>query len=89
MSSVKEYGTVIGYRRSGFGWLDWNGVRLWIHIQDVKNADGHMASDLKIGQRVKFEVTENAKGKRAINARVVDTTAAPTIEVKSDVTVNR
>jgi cold shock CspA family protein len=89
MSGIKEVGTVIGYRRSGYGWLDWNGVRLWIHIQDVRNADGHMASELKVGQRIKFEVVENAKGKRAVNARVIETTTASTIEVKADVRANQ
>ena len=29
----RPIGIVIAWRRSGYGWFDWNGKRVWIHIQ--------------------------------------------------------
>jgi cold shock CspA family protein len=83
MSTEKHIGTCIGYRRSGYGWLDCNGVRIWVHIQDCRDYDGHLMAGLKVGLRMKFEIVEEPKGLRAINARAVEKTIAPTTEAIS------
>lgn len=72
-------GTVIAYRRAGYGWLSWNGERVWIHIQDVRDKQGHPVPALKIGWVVQFDVVEGPRGLRAMLARVVD--ASSTAEV--------
>jgi cold shock CspA family protein len=70
-----QQGIVIGYRRAGYGWLDWNGTRVWIHVQDTRDKQGHLLPALKVGWTIQFDVTEAPKGPRARNAVVVDTTA--------------
>ena len=67
-------GTVTAYRRSGYGWLDWNGRAVWLHIQDVRDQRGHLMPALKVGWTIEFDVVEAPKGLRARNARVVETT---------------
>ena len=71
MSNFTEVGTVIGYRRSGYGWLDWNGKRVWVHIRDTHDNQGHLLPALKVGWKIRFELTETPQGFRAMNARVV------------------
>jgi cold shock CspA family protein len=71
MPNEKVVGTVIAYRRAGYGWLDWNGTRVWIHVQDVRDGNSHLVTALKVGQRIKFEAVETRKGLRARNARVI------------------
>jgi cold shock CspA family protein len=74
MPSEQAIGTVIAYRRAGYGWLDWNGTRIWIHVQDVRDKQGHLLPALKVGWRIQCDVTPAPKGPRARNAVVVDTT---------------
>jgi cold shock CspA family protein len=77
MPNEKAVGTVIAYRRAGYGWLDWNGVRVWIHVQDVRDMHGHLVPALKVGMQIKFDVSEAPKGPRARNAAVVDAPVIP------------
>jgi cold shock CspA family protein len=72
----KAVGTVIAYRRAGYGWLDWNGTRVWIHVQDVRDKQGHLLPALKVGWTIQFDVTEAPKGPRARKAVVVDMTVS-------------
>lgn len=69
---MRRIGTVVNYRRSGYGWLDWDGQSVWLHIQDVRDK-GHMLPELRVGQRIEFDLKVTPKGLRAINARVVET----------------
>ena len=78
MPNEKVIGTVIAYRRAGYGWLDWNGTRVWIHVQDVRDKQGHLLPALKVGWTIQFDATESPKGLRARNARVIEATAANT-----------
>jgi cold shock CspA family protein len=72
MSDITRYtGTVVAYRRSGYGWLDWEGHPVWIHIMDVRDHTGHLLPVLKVGQQVLFTLTESPKGYRARNATVL------------------
>ncbi len=67
----KAYGTVIAYRRAGYGWLDWNGTRVWIHIRDVRDSQGCLLPALKVGQRLQFDVFDAPQGPRARNAKLL------------------
>jgi len=75
MPNDRAVGIVIGYRRAGYGWLDWNGVRVWIHVQDVRDQRGNLLPALKTGWHIQFDVSEAPKGPRARNAVVIDATA--------------
>jgi cold shock CspA family protein len=69
--SEKLVGIVIAYLRAGYGWFDWNGNRVWVHIQDTRDANGRCLPALKVGQQFEFDVTEVPRGLRAKNARLV------------------
>jgi cold shock CspA family protein len=73
MPIEKPVGTVIAYKRAGYGWLDCDGTRVWIHVQDARDKKGHLMSQLKVGWTIQFDVTESPKGPRARNAVVVET----------------
>jgi cold shock CspA family protein len=72
MSNFTEVGTVTAYRKSGYGWLDWDGKPVFIHIADTHDKTGHLLPALKVGWKIQFEVLETPKGFRAMHARVVD-----------------
>jgi cold shock CspA family protein len=83
MDNARLIGIVTAYRRAGYGWLDWNGNRVWIHIRDVRDPLGHLLPALKVGQQIQFDVLDAPKGLRACNARLV-VDAPRTTEVKSN-----
>jgi cold shock CspA family protein len=69
--SDRPIGIVLAYLRAGFGWLDWNGERVWVHIQDTRDQNGRCLAALKVGQQFQFDVIEVPRGFRAKNARLV------------------
>ena len=69
--SERVIGIVIAYLRAGYGWLDWNGERVWVHIQDTRDQSGRCLPALKVGQQFQFDVIEVPRGFRAKNARLV------------------
>jgi hypothetical protein len=69
--SEKAIGIVIAYLRAGYGWFDWNGERVWVHIQDTRDQNGRCLPALKVGQQFQFDVIEVPRGFRAKNARLV------------------
>ena len=70
--SEKYTGTVIAWRRSGYGWLSWGDQRVWLHVQDVRDPQGRYVPALQIGQQIQFDVIQAPKGPRAKNARIVE-----------------
>jgi cold shock CspA family protein len=74
----RETGTVISFRREGYGWLQWSDLdgtdnTVWIHVQDTKNKQGRPLPALRPGWKIQFDVVETPRGLRARNAIVVDT----------------
>lgn len=69
--SEKHIGPVVVYNRSGYGWLDCNGDRIWVHIQDCRDQNGRCLPALKVGQQFEFDIVNAPKGVRAKNARLV------------------
>jgi len=66
-------GIVVSYRAAGYGWANWDGKTVYVHITDTrdKNGDGPLPQ-LKCGWKIEFDVTETPRGLRARNVRVVD-----------------
>lgn len=78
MQTKEAIGTVISYRREGYGWLNWDGKTVWIHIKNVRNDQGQVLPALKVGQQVQFTPLEGPRGLQATHARVIEVaTAAP------------
>lgn len=65
-------GIVVTYNRAGYGWLDCDGNRIWVHIQDTRDANGRCLPALKVGQQFRFNIVNGPKGVRAKNARAVE-----------------
>lgn len=80
---MRRRARIVNYKRAGYGWLS-DGT--FIHICDVRTADGQLPPNLSVGQEIEFELANSPKGVRAVRAVFVNdaTTSSNSLMEKSN-----